>query len=118
MLFRSIMFIERVHQRMAEGLSRREALLDAGTNRMRPILMTALTTIIALVPMASGFKAGALMSQSLAIVVVGGLTTSTVLTLIVVPVIYDLLEALKARVLKALGMTDEPKLEPATDVAE
>lgn len=95
----AIMFIERVHQRMAEGIGRREALLDAGTNRMRPILMTALTTIIALVPMASGFKAGALMSQSLAIVVVGGLTTSTILTLIVVPVIYDLLEALKTRIL-------------------
>ncbi|MDO9108224.1 MAG: efflux RND transporter permease subunit, partial [Coriobacteriia bacterium] len=95
----AIMFVERVHQRLADGLTRREALLDAGANRMRPILMTALTTIIALVPMASGFKAGALMSQSLAIVVVGGLTTSTLLTLIVVPVIYDLLESLKERII-------------------
>ncbi len=103
----AIMFVERVHQRMAEGMPRREALLDAGTNRMRPILMTALTTIIALVPMASGFKAGALMSQSLAVVVVGGLTTSTALTLIVVPVIYDLLESLKSRVFKAVGFLDE-----------
>ncbi len=106
----AIMFVERVHQRMAQGLERRAALLDAGANRMRPILMTALTTIIALVPMASGFKAGALMSQSLAIVVVGGLATSTLLTLIVVPVVYDLLEALKARILKALS------LSPATEV--
>lgn len=94
----AIMFVERVHQLLAEGYDRREALLASGANRMRPILMTALTTIIALVPMASGFKAGALMSQSLAIVVVGGLTTSTLLTLIVVPVVYDLLEALKERV--------------------
>ncbi len=98
----AIMFVERVHQRLAEGFERREALLDAGANRMRPILMTALTTIMALVPMASGFKAGALMSQSLAIVVVGGLATSTVLTLVVVPVVYDLLEALKGRVLRAM----------------
>lgn len=103
----AIMFLERVHQRMAEGYQRREALLDAGANRMRPILMTALTTIIALVPMASGIKSGALMSQSLAIVVVGGLTTSTVLTLIVVPVIYDLLEALKERVVGHIGGGEE-----------
>lgn len=109
----AIMFIERVHQRMAEGLGRREALLDAGTNRMRPILMTALTTIIALVPMAVGFRAGALMSQSLAIVVVGGLTTSTLLTLIVVPVAYDRLEALKGRILSALGVPPE-EVAPGT----
>lgn len=108
----AIMFVERVHQRMAEGLGRREALLDAGANRMRPILMTALTTIIALVPMASGFKAGALMSQSLAIVVVGGLTTSTILTLIVVPVVYDLLEALKARVIRGLAGSSRGAEEP------
>lgn len=95
----AIMFIERVNQKLAEGMTRREALLDAGTNRWRPIFMTALTTIIALVPMASGIKAGALMSQSLAIVVVGGLTSSTMLTLIVVPVVYDLLQKLKERVL-------------------
>ena len=95
----AIMFVERVNQKLAEGSSRREALLDAGTNRMRPILMTALTTIFALVPMAFGIAEGALMSQSLAVIVVGGLTTSTVLTLIVVPVIYDLLENLKERIL-------------------
>ncbi len=99
----AIMFVERVHQRLDEGFERREALLDAGANRMRPILMTALTTIIALVPMAVGLKAGALMSQSLAIVVACGLATSTMLTLIVVPVIYNLLETLKERVLDRLS---------------
>ncbi|MCG2808368.1 MAG: efflux RND transporter permease subunit [Coriobacteriia bacterium] len=104
----AIMFVERVHQRLGDGLTRREALLDAGANRMRPILMTALTTIIALVPMASGFKSGALMSQSLAIVVVGGLTTSTLLTLIVVPVIYDLLESLKERIIGSTRTTAAP----------
>lgn len=109
----AIMFVERVHQRMDEGMVRREALLDAGTNRMRPILMTALTTIMALVPMASGYKAGALMSQSLAVIVVGGLTTSTVLTLIVVPVIYDQLEALKERITGA-----SKKIVPATAAEE
>ncbi len=99
----AIMLIERVHQKLAEGMTRREALLDAGTNRWRPILMTALTTIFALFPMAFGIKEGGLMSQSLAIVVVGGLTSSTLLTLIVVPVVYDLLEGLKQRVLSLGG---------------
>ncbi len=107
----AIMLVERVNQRMADGLPRREALLDAGANRMRPILMTALTTIMALVPMASGFKEGALMSQSLAIVVVGGLTTSTALTLIVVPVVYDLLEGRKEKALRYLGPVSEPTAE-------
>jgi HAE1 family hydrophobic/amphiphilic exporter-1 len=99
----AIMFIERVNQKLAEGLSRHDALLDAGTNRMRPILMTALTTIMALIPMASGMASGAMSSQSLAIIVVGGLTTSTALTLIVVPVVYDLLESLKERILRLAG---------------
>jgi HAE1 family hydrophobic/amphiphilic exporter-1 len=96
----AIMFIERVNQKRAEGLSRHDSLLDAGTNRMRPILMTALTTIMALIPMASGMASGAMSSQSLAIIVVGGLTTSTALTLIVVPVVYDLLESMKERILR------------------
>ncbi len=104
----AIMFIERVNQKLEEGMPRREALLDAGTNRMRPILMTALTTIIALLPMAFGMAEGALMSQSLAIVVAGGLTTSTVLTLIVVPVVYELLESLKDRILGITPVNTEP----------
>ncbi len=105
----AIMFIERVNQRLGDGLSRRDALLDAGTNRMRPILMTALTTIMALIPMATGMGSGAMSSQSLAIIVVGGLTTSTALTLIVVPVVYDLLETQKERLLHLAG-----KAQPAT----
>lgn len=96
----AIMFIERVNQKLADGLTRHDALLDAGANRMRPILMTALTTIMALIPMASGMGGGVMSSQSLAIIVVGGLTTSTALTLIVVPVVYDLLQGQKERMLK------------------
>lgn len=103
----AIMFIERVNQKLAEGMPRREALLDAGTNRMRPILMTALTTIMALIPMASGMGGGVMSSQSLAIIVVGGLTTSTALTLIVVPVVYDLLESQKERILHLASKSKE-----------
>ena len=108
----AIVFIERVNQNLEKGLGRREALLDAGANRMRPILMTALTTICALLPLALGLAGGgmSMTSQSLAVIVVGGLTTSTALTLIVVPVIYDLLERTKERI---LGLDKDKKIEAA-----
>ncbi len=104
----AIMFIERVNQKLADGLDRRQALLDAGANRVRPILMTALTTIMALIPMGIGMGGGAMSSQSLAIIVMGGLTTSTALTLIVVPVVYDLLETQKERLLGYFSNKSEP----------
>jgi HAE1 family hydrophobic/amphiphilic exporter-1 len=70
---------------------RDEALVEAGALRLRPILMTAVATIFALIPLALGQSEGALISQSLAIAVIGGLLTSTILTLIVVPVVFSLL---------------------------
>ncbi len=95
----AIVLVDRVQQKRHEGMTRRDALVDAGMTRMRPILMTAATTIMALAPLASGFAEGALISQSLAVIVIGGLTTSTLLTLIVVPVAYDLLEGAKERIM-------------------
>jgi len=91
----AIVLVDRVQERRKEGYSVREALLEAGTVRMRPILMTALATIGALSPLALGLSEGSLMSQSLAVVVIGGLITSTLLTLIVVPVMYELLHRQK-----------------------
>lgn len=102
----AVVLIERVQQKLGEGLSRRDALLDAGATRMRPILMTAGTTVIALVPLAVGFGEGTLISQSLAVIVIGGLTTSTLLTLLVVPVAYDVLEALRGKI---FGREPEPQ---------
>jgi HAE1 family hydrophobic/amphiphilic exporter-1 len=93
----AIVLVDRVQQKQRAGFTRRDALLEAGSTRMRPILMTAVATIMALVPLASGFSEGALISQSLAVIVIGGLTTSTMLTLVVVPVAYDLLEGAKER---------------------
>jgi HAE1 family hydrophobic/amphiphilic exporter-1 len=93
----AIVLVDRVQQKQKAGFTRRDALLEAGSTRMRPILMTAVATIMALVPLASGFSEGALISQSLAVIVIGGLTTSTLLTLLVVPVAYDLLEGAKER---------------------
>jgi len=93
----AIVLVDRVRSNIVSGMVRRDALLEAGSTRMRPILMTAVATIMALIPLASGASEGALISQSLAVIVIGGLTTSTILTLVVVPVAYDLLEGAKDR---------------------
>lgn len=93
----AIVLVDRVQDKRKEGLTIRESLVETGTVRMRPILMTALATIGALSPLAIGLSKGSLMSQSLAIVVIGGLITSTLLTLIVVPVRYELLNRRKRK---------------------
>lgn len=85
----AIVLIDRVIQKEKEGLSVREALLEAAGTRLRPILMTALATIGALLPLAFGFESGALISKGLGVTVIGGLTSSTLLTLIIVPVVYE-----------------------------
>jgi HAE1 family hydrophobic/amphiphilic exporter-1 len=74
------------------SMDTREALVEAGRTRLRPILMTAIAAILALVPMAIGLSDGAIIASELAIVVIGGLTTSTLLTLLVVPVMFNLLD--------------------------
>ncbi len=85
----AIVLIDRVIHKEKEGLSTREALLEAGGTRLRPILMTALATIGALAPLAFGLEGGALISKGLGVTVIGGLTSSTLLTLIIVPVVYE-----------------------------
>ena len=80
--------IELRHNR---GLSLRDALIEGGKTRLRPILMTAVATILALIPLALSNEGGAIIASDLAVVVIGGLLTSTLLTLIVVPVIYELI---------------------------
>lgn len=85
-----IVLIEYITQARQEGKLKREAILEAGVIRLRPILMTALTTILAMVPAALGFGEGAEMMQPMSITMVGGLVYGTVLTLIVIPCVYDL----------------------------
>jgi len=113
----AVVLVDRVRQKQRAGMDRHDSLLEAGSTRMRPILMTAIATIMALAPLASGFAEGALISQSLAVIVIGGLTTSTLLTLIVVPVAYDLLEGGKERIFgkgdHGDAMEPEPTPEPA-----
>ena len=85
-----IVFVDYVNQLRLEGRERTEALVQTGCDRIRPILMTALTTIFGLVTMALGLGSGGDMLQPLAIVTIGGLAYATLLTLFIVPAVYDI----------------------------
>ncbi|WP_214756411.1 efflux RND transporter permease subunit [Exiguobacterium sp. s157] len=85
----AIVLIDRVIHKEEAGLSTRDALLEAAGTRLRPILMTALATIGALAPLALGLEGGALISKGLGVTVIGGLTSSTLLTLLIVPIVYE-----------------------------
>lgn len=88
----AIVLIDRVNNLRAEGLSKRDALLSGANQRLRPILMTTLTTILGLLPMAIGLGEAAELRAPMAITVIGGLAISTLLTLVVIPVVYDLVD--------------------------
>ena len=89
-----IVLVDYINQLRAEGMEKQQAIIQAGKTRMRPILMTALTTILGLFTMALGIGMGADMVQPMAVVVIGGLAYGTILTLFVVPCIYDILLSL------------------------
>ncbi|NIK75527.1 HAE1 family hydrophobic/amphiphilic exporter-1 [Paenibacillus castaneae] len=91
----AIVLIDRVIQKEKEGLSIRDSLIEAAGTRLRPILMTAIATVGALLPLAFGFESGGLISKGMAVTVIGGLTSSTLLTLIIVPVVYEFLHRKK-----------------------
>jgi HAE1 family hydrophobic/amphiphilic exporter-1 len=94
----AIVLIDLVNQYRARGETVRDAVLEGATRRLRPILMTALATILALVPTATGLSGnGGFISQPLALVVIGGLVSSTVLTLLVLPTLYFLVEGRRER---------------------
>jgi HAE1 family hydrophobic/amphiphilic exporter-1 len=84
--------------RQEQGLSVREALIAAGQRRLRPILMTTLTTLLGLVPLALGLSEGSEMQAPMARAIVGGLLTSTIVTLFLVPAVYFLVEERKTEV--------------------
>ncbi|MGI5836979.1 MAG: efflux RND transporter permease subunit [Chloroflexota bacterium] len=94
----SILLVEFINQLRRRGLDVREAILEAGPVRLRPILMTTLAMIFGMIPVAVGFGAGAELRQPMGISVIGGLVTSTLLTLIAVPVAYSLIDELGQKV--------------------
>jgi HAE1 family hydrophobic/amphiphilic exporter-1 len=88
----SIILVDRINQLISEGLDRKSAIVQAGQQRIRPIIMTSLTTILALFPLTLGFGESASLRSPMALAVIGGLVTSTLLTLIVIPCVYDVLD--------------------------
>ena len=97
----SIILVDYTNTLRKKGLSQKEAIMEGGRTRLRPILMTALTTILGLLPLAIGIGKGAEIRVPLAITVIGGISTSTVMTLIVIPVVYALFEDIKVRLVKS-----------------
>ncbi|HEX6927633.1 MAG TPA: efflux RND transporter permease subunit, partial [Gammaproteobacteria bacterium] len=100
----AIVLIDRINQLRASGVEKFEAIVEAGHTRLRPILMTTLTTVLGLLPMAIGLGEGAEIRAPMAITVIGGLAFSTVLTLIVIPLMYAFLDRRKA--VAAAGATE------------
>ena len=87
----AIVLVDRIIHMERDGMNMREAVLEAGATRLRPILMTAIATVGALIPLALGSGGGGLISKGLAVTVIGGLISSTLLTLVIVPIVYEVL---------------------------
>ncbi|BCL19973.1 efflux RND transporter permease subunit [Streptomyces tuirus] len=121
----AIVLIDLINQYRKQGHSVVEAVIEGGRHRLRPILMTALATIFALLPMALGITGeGGFIAQPLAVVVIGGLVTSTLLTLLLVPTLYAMVELRKERRAKkraakrAEKTGGRPDATPASDEPE
>lgn len=91
----AIVLVDLINQLQAKGLEKTQAIMEAGRIRLRPILMTTMTTALGLLPMAISFGEGTEVRTPMAITVIGGLLVSTFLTLLVIPVVYSLLDRKK-----------------------
>lgn len=102
-----IVFVDYVNQLRLDGVSQKDALVETGVTRMRPILMTALTTVLAMSTMVFSTDTSAQMSRGMAIVTIGGLLYATLMTLFIVPVFYDIFYRRK---MKKIDLGDESNL--------
>jgi HAE1 family hydrophobic/amphiphilic exporter-1 len=102
----AIVLIDSVNQKRRAGMAGDEALVAAGHDRLRPILMTSATTILGLLPMALGLGEGAELRAPLAITVIGGLTVATLLTLVVIPAVYAAVD--RRELAPEAAVADEP----------
>ena len=113
----AIVLLDLVIRLRSEGHPLKDALIEGGRTRVRPILMTAFATILALIPLAAGLNQGSIIAAELGTVVIGGLFSSTLLTLIVVPVVYYMIEStndsIRRRFERAPAVAPAPEPEPA-----
>ena len=104
-----IVLVDYINQQRLTGMERREAIIDAGATRLRPILMTSLTTILGLIVMALAQNAGTALMRPVALVCIGGLLYATLMTLFVVPCMYEIISKKNIRII------DERELEILED---
>jgi hydrophobic/amphiphilic exporter-1 (mainly G- bacteria), HAE1 family len=108
----AIVLLDLVERLRAEGRSTHDALVEGGKTRVRPILMTAIATMLALAPLAAGLNEGSIIAAELGTVVIGGLFSSTFLTLVLVPVVYALVDDLKSMLRHGRQRVPDPSFEP------
>ncbi len=107
----AIVMVDYINQLREKKKEKDEAILEAASVRLRPIMMTALTTILGLIPLALGLGDGGELSQPIAIVVISGLTFATFLTLFIIPIFYSLLTSLRVIILSKIKGVERSKLE-------
>jgi len=103
----SIVLIDYINKLRQKGMERKEAIILGGETRLRPILMTMFTTVLALVPMALGIGEGAELRAPMAITIIGGLTSSTFLSLIIVPIFYTFLDDISQKITRKRGTVNK-----------
>jgi HAE1 family hydrophobic/amphiphilic exporter-1 len=112
----AVVLLDLVQQKLDRGLALYDALVQGGRTRVRPILMTASATILALMPLAVIGSGGGIIAANLATVVIGGLLTSTLLTLVVIPVVYSLFSDVRSRIMGEPRVGEVQEELPATRV--
>jgi len=110
-----ILLVDFINQSRREGMSRLDAIVEAGRVRLRPIMMTSLAMIFGMLPLALASGAGSETQRPMAHAIIGGMITSTVLTLIVVPVVYTYMDGLRSRIRRLLARLSGQKVAQAHD---
>ena len=105
----AILLVDYTDTLRRRGRSRTEALVEAGPTRLRPIVMTTLSVVVALAPLALGIEEGSELLKSAAVVLIGGLLTSTLLTLVFIPAMYTIFDDLEARIKGLFGLFSKPR---------
>jgi hydrophobic/amphiphilic exporter-1 (mainly G- bacteria), HAE1 family len=112
----SILLVDRILQIQKEGFSRKEAIIQAGQQRIRPILMTKLTTVLAMLPLTFGFGESASLRSPMALAVIGGLITSTIMSLVVIPCVFDVFDGMADRFRKPKKDDEENYIESVENI--